>query len=282
MSESVVNVSNPSIPLEKLKLPTISQQGLKALEIINAKDLQFRELETVLSSDPMLMGILIKYANSPMYRKHVETTNIRQAINLLGLNIVKSAILICTLRSFCEPVNPAKEMLWGKSMSLSIMAKLIGSNISRKLSDEIELTAMMSEMGGFVLSTNFGNDYEQVVERAKQKKIALEDEEFYSFGLNRAEITALTLNKLRLPQKTMDILDNYYNKNIPIEIKSDVDRQLIIIKLASILIAYKSKVELIKKDSLCTSLFDLLGLKDINIEELITSYENEISEGILI
>ena len=279
MNESAVKASNKTISLEELKLPTVSQHGLKALEIINAKDLKFKELESILSSDPMLMGILIKYANSPMYRRHIETTNVRQALNLLGVDIVKSAILICTMRSYCEPVNQAKEMLWEKSKRLSIMAKLLARKISRKFADEVELTSMMSEIGGFVLSTNLDDEYEKVIEQAKEKRIAIEDEEFYSFGLKRSEVTALTLDKLRLPQTTLDVLDRYFKKEIPEEIKTASDKQLVVIKLASVFIAYESKADLIKKDSLCTSLLAKLGLDDLNIDSLLESYAEEIAEG---
>ncbi len=280
MSESVVKAPSKSVSLQTLKLPTVSQQGIKALEIISAKDLEFKELESILSSDPMLVGILIKYANSPMYRRHVETTNVRQALNLLGLDIVRSAILICTMRSYCEPSNPAKEMLWEKTKHLSLMAKLLARKTSRKLADEVELTAMMSEMGGFVLSTNFVDEYETVVARAKEKRIAIEDEEFYCFGLKRADVTALTLEKLRLPQITLDVLDRYYKREIPSEVKTDTDRQLVILKLASVLIAYESKRELIKKDSLCLSLFKIAGLADINIDWLMDAYAAEIAKEV--
>lgn len=280
MSKSVVKSLNKSVSLQALKLPTVSQQGMKALEVINKKNLQFKELESILSSDPMLMGILIKYANSPIYRKHVETTNVRQAMNLLGLDIVKSAILICTMRSYCEPSNPAKEMLWEKSKHLSIMAKLLARKISRKLVDEIELTAMMSEIGGFVLSTNFSDEYESVIENAKEKQIAIEDVELDYFGLDRAEVTSFTLGKLRLPQTTLDVLDGYYKKNIPVEIKTDADKQLAILKLASVLIAYEYKRELVEKDPLCLSLLEILGLENINIGSILDSYTDEIAEGI--
>jgi len=280
MSKPAVKSFNKPVSLQALKLPTVSQQGMKALEVINKKNLQFKELESILSSDPMLMGILIKYANSPIYRKHVETTNVRQAMNLLGLDIVKSAILICTMRSYCEPSNPAKEMLWEKSKHLSIMTKLLARKISRKLADEIELTAMMSEIGGFVLSTNFADEYETVVAQAKEKQIAIEDVELDYFGLNRAEITTFTLGKLRLPQTTLDALDGYYKKNIPVEIKTDADKQLAILRLASILIAYESKRELIEQDSLCLPLLEITGLENINIESLLNSYVDEVAEGI--
>ena len=162
-----------TISVKDLKLPTISEHGKKALDIINSSNLNLTELESALSADPVLMAIILKYANSPMYRSRVEAKNLRQALNLLGIDIVKSAILICTMRSFTEPLNPAKELLWDNVIKLSAMSKLIARQVSRKLADEIELTAMMSEIGGLVLSSNFPEEYMDVMTRASEKRIPL-------------------------------------------------------------------------------------------------------------
>lgn len=268
-----------TISISELKLPTISEQGKKALDIINSSDANFNKLESALSADPVLMGILLKYANSPMYRVRVETKNIRQALNLLGLDIVKSAVLICTMRSFTEPMNPAKEMLWQKVVQLSAMSKLIARKINRKLADEIELTAMMSEIGGLVLSSNFADEYVEVLDRANEKKIPLQDEEFYSFGIQRAEVTTVTLEKLRLPKITIDVLNHYFSNHVPEEIKSITDKQLVVLKLAYYLSSYSSNPELIKKDSQCQLFIELLGLQNLNIESILDDYNASLAEG---
>jgi len=279
MSNNTVTTDNKNISLSQLKLPTVSQQGLKALEMINAEDVQFSKLESILSSDPMLMGILIKYANSPIYRKHVETTNIRQAINLLGFSIVKSSVLICTMRSYSNPINEAKEMLWKKSMNLSIMAKLIASNLSRKLADEVELTAMMSEIGGFVLSSNFPEEYDAVVLQSKEKDIPLIDAEYEYFGVERTEVTSFTLEKLRLPQTTIDALDSYLKKEVPYRCVRNNDKQLAILILASIIIENEPNIDVIQDEDLYTTLLERLELSNLNLEKLLENYEEGLSEG---
>jgi len=279
MSNNAVTTNKKNISLSQLKLPTVSQHGLKALEMINTEDVQFSKLESILSSDPMLMGILIKYANSPIYRKHIETTNIRQAINLLGFSIVKSSILICTMRSYCEPVNEAKEMLWKSSMHLSIMAKLLASNISRKLADEVELTAMMSEIGGFVLSSNFPDEYDAIVLQSKEKNIALFDAEYEYFGLERAEVTSFTLKKLRLPQTTMDALDGYLKKEVPYRCDRNNDKQLAVLILASIIIENEPNIDIIQDDDLYNMLLERLELSNLNLEKLLENYEEVLLEG---
>lgn len=270
--------SSKTISIQDLKLPTISEQGKKALDIINSNDADFAALEAALSADPVLMGILLKYANSPMYRTYVETKNVRQALNLLGVEIVKSAVLICTMRSFTEPLNPAKEILWKKVMQLTAMSKLIARKVGRKLADEIELTAMMSEIGGLVLSSNFTEEYAEVIEQAEAKRIALMDQELYYFGLHRAEVTEVTLTKLRLPKKTIDVIKRYFQNDSAEEIKTEEDKQLVVLQLAYFFIAFSSKPELIKKDSKCQKMLGLLGIEKLNIDGILDSYNISVAE----
>jgi len=277
MNESVSTSSDKAVLLEKLKLPTISKQGMKALDIINAEDLKMDELESALSADPMLMGILLKYANSPIYGMHFEVKNIRNAINLLGIEIVKSAILICTMRSFCESENVANEMLWQKSVNLSIMTRLIARKLYRKLANEIEVSAMMSQIGGLVLSSNFEKDYLSVVEKSIEKLTSIETEEFERFGLQRSDVTAFALEKLRLPNDVINALTLFYQGDIPIEIKSITDKHTVSLMLASLLIDYNNEKS--EKNASILSLMDKLELVDSDIDGFIDIYEEKVSEG---
>jgi len=277
MNESVSTSSDKAVLLENLKLPTISKQGMKALDIINAEDLKMDELEKALSADPMLMGILLKYANSPIYGMHFEVKNIRNAINLLGIEIVKSAILICTMRSFCESENVANEMLWQKSVNLSIMTRLIARKLYRKLANEIEVSAMMSQIGGLVLSTNFENDYSSVVEKSLEKTTSIEAEEFERFGLQRSDVTAFVLEKLRLPRDVINALTLFYQGDIPSEITSNTDKHTVTLMLASLLIDYNNEKS--EKNESILSLMESLKLVDSDIDGFIDVYEEKVSEG---
>jgi len=278
MTEPAVKPLKKQIELTDLKLPTISQQGMKALEIINGDDLKFNELETAVSADPMLMGILLKYANSPMYRKFVEIKNVRKAISLLGVDIVKSAILICTMRSFCEPSNPGKEMLWEKSVHLAVLSKIIATKLFRKLAEEIELFAMMSQIGGLVLSTNFVDEYATVVEQALEKNISLEEQEHETFGVDRVDVTAYTLEKLRLPDIFISVLSSYFQNNIPEEIRSDTDQHIVILKLATLIIENEQSEDH-PNDKIISQLSDILGLEMLDVDGFIEEYNEKISEG---
>ena len=278
MNEPATKVTSKQIELKVLKLPTISQHGMKALEIINEDDLKMNDLESALSADPMLMGILLKYANSPMYRKFVEIKNVRKAINLLGVDIVKSAILICTMRSYCEPSNPTKEMLWEKSIKLSIMAKIIASGISRRLAEEVELSAMMSQIGGLVLSTNFQEEYSEVVESALENETTLEEQEERVFGVSRAEVTVYALEKLRLPSVIISTLSSFYQKDLLQNDAEETSKYVDVLKLARLLIeledlsSFDGNVEVM-------SLIELLGLNIDKVDDFIAEYNEKMEEG---
>jgi HD-like signal output (HDOD) protein len=249
---------------------------MKALEIINAEDLEFSALETALSADPMLTGIILKYANSPMYSKLVEVNNVRKAINLLGLDIVKSAIVICTMRSYCQPSSPAKELLWAKSIQFALLSKLLARKKFKKLAEGIELAAMMSQIGGLVLSTNYAEDYAIVIEQAEKQQTTIEEQEFELFGLHRADVTDFAMQKLRLPKTIVKSLNAFYLDDIPPVIKTDIDRYVAVLKLSALLI---SNEEIYQQLDAFIALSALLKLNETTVKDILEVYNEQINEG---
>ncbi len=228
----------------KLKLPTVSQHGLQVIEIVNATDVQFDELERAIAKDAMLTGVILKYANSPMYRRHAEVTNVRNAISILGIDNVKSTVMIATMRAYCESINPAKELIWLRTNNLATASKLIARKRFRRLSDDIELTALMSEMGALVLATNFDALYSSVIEQALENNTRWSEEEFKVIGSNRAELTRFILEKLRLPEVSIVSLVNYFNKQEVKDLTPDENKHQVILSLANkMAYAYDRQIE---------------------------------------
>jgi len=279
MSESVLPSTSNTISLEALKLPTVSKQGMKALDLLNSDDLDINKLNTVISADPMLVGILLKYANSPIYGLHFEIKNTLNAINLLGVEIVKSAILICTMRSVCKSENHASEMLWEKSINLSIMTRIIARKPFRKMANEIEVSAMMSQIGGLIISSNFPDEYASVVDSANEKLISVEEEENNFFGLHRSEVTAYALEKLRLPSIVINSLSAFFNGEQPTGIHSDTDKHVLTLFLATLLIDYNEEDNGVEKNESIIEIMEILELSDSDVDGFLEVYNEKLTEG---
>lgn len=269
-----------NIEFDKLKLPTVSAHGLKVLEIINSDDINFKDLRNAISADPMLSAILLKYANSPLYRSRVEVCNIRNAISILGINNVRSAIMIYTMRAYCESGNALKEYLWELTVKLATAAKLISRKTFKRLSDDIELTAMMSQTGALVLCSNFMDDYEKVMTKASLENLTLEDAEKDILGVDRTEITTFMGNRFRLPSVTIDALNKYFKNQELESIESKTDKHVAVLKAARLFVETDddpdADAEVVQYHG--EYMFKLLNLDINDIEEILQNYQQKITE----
>ena len=76
-------------------LPVFPQVAIKILQIQEENiDISFKELESIILLDPALTAKILKVANSALYARQREITNLQQALTLLGFKMVKSLVLL--------------------------------------------------------------------------------------------------------------------------------------------------------------------------------------------
>lgn len=66
-------------------LPSLPAVALRIIELANNPDVDLDDLAQVIAMDPALVTKLFRAANSPLYGLRRKATNLRQALNLLGL-----------------------------------------------------------------------------------------------------------------------------------------------------------------------------------------------------
>lgn len=269
------------IDISKLKPPAVSQQGLKVLDIIGRDDVDMNILGNGVTSDPMLSATLLKYANSPVYRRMIEIKNVRNAISLLGMTNVKAAIMVATMRTYCQPINLVKERLWQHTIRVSILAKLIAGKYCRSIMDEVELTALIHDIGALVLATNYPAEYEKVLDTAEKDKASIEEVEKRIFGVAHDEVTAYFASSMRLPEVTKNALLDFHVRP-PLEtIDHDSDRHIAVVALAHI-IEQELQSVVSFKESLAHNKQHLLSSLQMNENmqnEVIEKFADTMSQG---
>lgn len=197
-----------AIDITSLKLPAVSQHGLKVLDMVSGEDVQLLEIARIISQDPVLSGTVLKYANAPLYRRMVEVTNVRNAISMLGIKNVRLAVVVATMRSLATASNPVMERLWDHSFRIATLAKLLALRCCRALADDIELTALVHDLGALVLVTNYTDKYEKLL--AQPGDIEITELERRTFGVTRGEVILTLAQGLRLPEVTYQALARFF------------------------------------------------------------------------
>ena len=267
-----------STDLSKLKMPNVSPAGLTAMELITSGDYDMPELCKIISHDPVLTATLIKYANSSRYSQRFEVSNINRAINVLGIKALSAAIVVTAMRTYIQPGNIAQQ-LWEHCQSVATIATLIAKRHYPQLAEEIELSALVHDMGALVLATNFPKQYTEVahIAMSPDNEQSLSELERNAFGLIHDKVTEHFIGIYRLPEITRQVLANFHHRLPFVEIENNLaHQQTAIIGLAHHLEEQINSHNDRLKEAIPDSVESLqihLGLTDDDIENFIEDYD---------
>ena len=268
-----------SIDISKLKMPGLSIQGLQMMEMLAKDDVDISALADIAAKDVTLSASIIKYANSPLYRRAAEITNVRNAISILGLKSIRTATSVAAMRAMSDDDNIMVEGILEHCNTISALTKLIAKECAPDLADNAEFSAMLHDLGAIVLASNFKEQYQAIKTAADTQQQPLEAAESDAFSLSHDDILATLAEKMRLPQVTLQALDNLHTRPSFVTIESDAQKISAIISLAHHLEAhiYPETYTLESLPDSQESLESLLSISPDDIDEIIETYQDLIS-----
>lgn len=216
------------VDVAKLKLPSVSRECSKILEMLGKEEATAQKIAKVASLDPILSSCLIRYANSPVYRRATDVASVSSAVNVLGLRNVTAAVMMVTMRSLAKNPAPVDEKIWQHCIAISTLAKVVATKVCLANAEEVELAAMMHDIGALVLSTNFPAEYAQLEQESIKQQVPMDVLELAKFGVLRSDLARLVAKEFRLPARASSLLETYHVTGAnPV-----VDRDLAAIALA--------------------------------------------------
>ena len=245
------------------------------MEMLSEVDIDLGTLADVISRDPVLAATVMKYANSPLYRRITKIKSVRNAVNLLGLKNVATAILIATMRSFNQPPNTASETLWEHSTGVAALARIIARDNYRALADKVEFLATIHDIGALVLASNLGKQYVDILKTATEEQRNLEEVEQEILGYTNDDVTPYVLEKLKLPEEFSGIICHLHNRTSITELTNEADTCTAILSLAHLLekqiygeLRFNENIHE-GMETLCT----LLKISDDKLDDITEEYE---------
>ena len=270
------------VDIKKLKLPALSTAGLQILDMLTPEMADTGRISELIGHDPTLTATLIKYANAPLYRRAVEVRNVRNAVNILGLKNVRLAVVVATMRSFAMPPSTALDLVWEHSFGIAAAARLIAQKCARRHADDIELTALMHDMGALVLASNYPDEYEDIVRSAaKHAGKSMESYERELFGLTHGAVTDYMAEVFRMPNTCTTALKEFHSGKAVQAIMHEADRHVATLGLAHIIDAKVNSETSWLTEEIPASMETLqvaLGLSDDHLENIMEDYETLLNE----
>lgn len=186
-------------------LPTPPETYLRLTEAMEQPETSIDDLAGIVQVDPGLTAKLLQVVNSPRFGVSYEVTTASQAMQIVGIEILRALMLGLHAVKFWENKrfkSISLAQVWQHAVDTAVRAKKIAQaeGLDAKKCEECFVAGLLHDIGKMILAGNADADYAAVLERAAKEKIAPVAVEREVFGASHAEIGAYLLGLWGLPE----------------------------------------------------------------------------------
>jgi diguanylate cyclase (GGDEF)-like protein len=206
-------------------LPTIPAIAMHVVELAGQAQVGLPDVAKLISRDPALATKVLKVANSPLYGFRRKTDNLRQAMNVLGLNAVITLTLSFSLAGALRDIKRTGfdiEHYWRRSVIAAVAARALGMQLGMKTCDELMLAGLLQDIGMLVFHALLQEDYRKIM-AGKINHNAVIEAERLAFGADHTEVGAWLIRQWNLPAYLHQLIAASHEPNsstIPAELSA--------------------------------------------------------------
>ena len=187
--------------------------------------ISFKDLETTIMVDPFLSSKILKVANSAIYARQKEITNLQNAITLLGFKMIKSLVMLVSASNMFRKYSrtPFYRMFWKHSLLTAFIAKDIAIQIGMKpRKEELFLAGLYHDIGRVALFHCEPEAYTSLIEEQQETNKNTRDLERHYFGTDHKEVGWAILSEWNFPEIFTDPAKEHGSLNITSSYKTVV------------------------------------------------------------
>jgi HD-like signal output (HDOD) protein len=194
-----LQTANVTKTVSKLKtIPSLPASYQAMLAELSSSEPRLDKLATLVTADMGMAAKCLQLVNSAFFGLRTPVSGILHALNLLGLDLLKSLVLSTHVFSeFSTSIFKGPEIgwLWDHSFAVSLGARKIAEieQVSPLAIDEASTAGLLHEVGKLVLASCLGNEYRMALDMATETGITLREAEQEVFGCNQAQVGAYLL-----------------------------------------------------------------------------------------
>lgn len=167
-------------------LPSPTGVALELLQLTQRDDSTIAEISKTIKADPALAGRLLKFANSPFVGQRRAIVAIRDAVLLVGMQVLRQLVLgLSVLSSYrkgrCEHFD--YQLFWSHSVATAVGTQALCSKLDGLPPDEGFTCGLLSGIGKLALATVYPAEYAAILQRYQER-----DGDFELLGAERAEL----------------------------------------------------------------------------------------------
>lgn len=173
-------------------IPSIPSLYNEIMYELSRRDVSVPKVAAIIGKDVGMSAKVLQVVNSAFFCLRQRVTNIAQAVNLLGYDIVRG--LVFSLHVFSQFVLSAGSGLnlgqvWMHSFRVGLFSKAIAEaeTDDRNLIDDAFMAGMLHDMGKLILANNFPDEWNRARRLCDEEKISLVEAENRVFAATHYE-----------------------------------------------------------------------------------------------
>lgn len=204
-------------------MPSLSITVSKILEVTRNPQVTAKDLNKVISLDPVLVGKVLKLVNSAYYGLSNKVTSLVTAIIMLGINTIKNLALSTAVLGNMRKGSSFKTLnvdgFWRHSIGVGATSKLIATKIGipANRTEEYFIGGLLHDIGKIPLNVIFEEEYLRAIQQADMHKTQLIDMEKELIGITHCEVGKLIGEKWRLTDETYECILYHHDPNMASE-----------------------------------------------------------------
>jgi putative nucleotidyltransferase with HDIG domain len=196
-----------SYPIEQFiqeasMLPPIPQTAQKALAIIRNPETNAADLAEILASDQVLAARVLRWANSAYYGMENRIVTVRQAIVILGLNVIQELVMASSVSDQMNQPLPGYGLkrgeLWHHALGTAVGAQLISKQQCLKIDQEAYYAGLLCDIGKLIFEKHLR---EVNWNNSDWGRLSFLEMERAYFGIDHAALGAELAHHWQLPEE---------------------------------------------------------------------------------
>ena len=205
-------IQNPELRglVSKLEsLPSLPSLYVKLTNEINKSSPSMATVGRLVSEDMAMTAKMLQLVNSPFFGLRVQVSNPSNAVQLLGLDIIKALVVSSHVFSKFQTKllsEPDVDYFWRRSLAVGSYAKRIASmeKATQRVEDDCFAAGLLHDVGKLILASAAREKYGEVLALAKNGGTNLLVAESDVLGCSHAEVGAYLLGVWGLPDSVIE------------------------------------------------------------------------------
>jgi len=197
--------------LERLdELHVFPAAASKVLEVARRPDSTLADMERAVSRDPVLVGRVLKLANSPMYGRATRVSSVERAIAALGFAGTRDIALALAIGGVGSDRSPWGKRLWTHALGGAWAAKLLARHVRQVDGEAAFVTGLLRDVGLQLMVVLHEKEANAMFEARGRIDVGSQEDERRLFGCDHAELGAAALRRWSLPDGVSEAVEVHH------------------------------------------------------------------------